>query len=309
MPAPSDLLERLRAGGKPALARALASIEAARLTAATLDLLDASWAAHGGRIIGLTGPPGVGKSSLAASLVIAWRDAGRTVGVVAIDPSSRRRGGALLGDRTRIDLDPEDQGVFVRSMAARSRLGGLADATFAAAVLMRALYDLVLIETVGVGQSETEIADLADTVVLAVQPGSGDILQYMKAGIVEVPDLLVVTKADLGPLAERTRLDLQAGMRLRTADAGGRHVPVVSLSAATGEGVGRLIDAVDEHGAWLAGEERHDRRRAAGAARWLELAVREEVGRRGYAKVAAGLADDAVSPFRRLAAASAGFAG
>ena len=121
-------------------------------------------------MIGLTGPPGVGKSTLVSALVRAWRARGRTVGVIAVDPSSRRTGGALLGDRTRIDVDPDDQGVFVRSMAARDRLGGLADLCAAATVLMRALYDVVLIETVGVGQSETEIADLADTVVFASSP-------------------------------------------------------------------------------------------------------------------------------------------
>ena len=149
-------------------------------------------------MIGLTGPPGVGKSTLVSAFVRAWRERGRTVGVIAVDPSSRRTRGALLGDRTRIDVDPDDQGVFVRSMAARDRLGGLADLCAAAMVLMRALYDVVLIETVGVGQSETEIAEIADTVVFAVQPGSGDSLQFMKAGIVEIPDIALVTKADLG---------------------------------------------------------------------------------------------------------------
>ena len=160
-------------------------------------------------MIGLTGPPGVGKSTLVSALVRAWRAQARTVGVIAVDPSSRRTGGALLGDRTRIDVDPEDQGVFVRSLAARERLGGLADLAAAAMVLMRAIYDIVLVETVGVGQSETEIAEIADTVVFAVQPGSGDSLQFMKAGIVEIPDVALVTKADLGAIAERAKRDLE----------------------------------------------------------------------------------------------------
>ena len=124
-------------------------------------------------VIGLTGPPGVGKSSLVSRLIEAYRARGRTVGVITVDPSSRRCGGALLGDRARIDVDPEDQGVFVRSMAARGRLGGLAALTPAAVVLMRAVYDQVIVETVGVGQSETEVAAVADTVVFCVQPGLG----------------------------------------------------------------------------------------------------------------------------------------
>ena len=161
--------------------------------------------------------PGVGKSSLCAALVAAWRKAGKTVGVIAVDPSSKSSGGALLGDRVRIVHDSTDEGSFVRSMAARDRLGGLADQTLAAMVVMRALFDRVLIETVGVGQSETDVAGVADTVVFCVQPGSGDSLQFMKAGIVEIPHLIVVTKADLGAAAERARADVAGALSLATA--------------------------------------------------------------------------------------------
>ena len=191
-------LDELRAGGKAALARCLSALETTpddpRLTA----LLDRAFAAPRGCVLGLTGPPGVGKSTLANAFLARLRARGETVAVIAVDPSSRRSGGALLGDRTRIATDPGDPGAFVRSMAARSRLGGLAELTFPATVLMRALFDWVLVETVGVGQSETEIADCADLVVLCVQPGAGDALQFMKAGVMEVPDLLLVTKGDLG---------------------------------------------------------------------------------------------------------------
>ena len=177
----------------------------------------------------LTGPPGVGKSTLASALVAACARGGETVGVIAVDPSSRRSGGALLGDRARIATDPETtRASFVRSMAARDRLGGLADLTLAAMVLMRALYDRVLVETVGVGQSETEVAGVADTVVFCVQPGSGDSLQFMKAGIVEIPDLVVVTKADLGAAAERARADVAGALSLATA---GDDWPVKALGA------------------------------------------------------------------------------
>ncbi len=165
------------------------------------------------QIVGVTGPPGGGKSSLLSRLVAEWRGRDRTVAVLAVDPSSRRSGGALLGDRARIEADPADRGVFIRSTAAGDRLGGLAPATRAAALALAAAFDVVVIETVGVGQSETEVADLADTVVVVVQPGSGDVLQFLKAGIMEVPDVLVVTKSDLGRVATRALADLRAAMR------------------------------------------------------------------------------------------------
>ena len=180
-------LAALRAGGKAALAAALAALEAAPEAAETLALLDAAYAAPGAHVVGITGPPGVGKSTLLGALIRAWRKAGRTVAVIAVDPSSRRSGGALLGDRMRLRTDPRDDGVFVRSMAARDRFGGLAALTHSAMVVMRALYDVVVIETVGVGQSETDVAGAADTVILCLQPGSGDSLQFMKSGIVEIP--------------------------------------------------------------------------------------------------------------------------
>ena len=133
--------------------------------------------------------------------------------MLAVDPSSRRSGGSLLGDRARIDFDPADRGVLIRSTAAGERLGGLARATRAAAQALAAAFDVVVIETVGVGQAETEIAEVADTVVVVVQPGSGDVLQFLKSGIMEIPDVLVVTKADLGQIAMRTRRDLSAALR------------------------------------------------------------------------------------------------
>jgi LAO/AO transport system kinase len=299
-------LSELRAGGKAALARALARAEAAPDDEATLALLDAAWAAPRGSVVGLTGPPGVGKSTLASAFVCAWRGRGRTVGVIAVDPSSRRTRGALLGDRTRIDVDPEDAGVFVRSMAARDRLGGLADLCAAATVLMRAIYDVVLVETVGVGQSETEVAELADTVVFAVQPGSGDSLQFMKAGIVEIPDLALVTKADLGGIAERAQRDLEGALGL-APDGRAWQPPVLLVSAGAGQGIEAALAAIDRHAASVA-PGLAERRAAQGRA-WLERWLREECGRRGAVKVQALLpgivADRGVSPFRWLARAVA----
>jgi LAO/AO transport system kinase len=198
----------------------------------------------GAHVIGVTGPPGVGKSSLISQLVAAWRRRGRSVAVLTVDPTSRRSGGALLGDRARIDVDPSDRGVFVRSTATSGRLGGLAAPTRAAASALAVAFDLVVIETVGVGQSETEVADAADTVAVVVQPGSGDVLQFLKAGIMEVPDVLVVAKADLGTVARRALADLRAA--LRSLDA--TDTAVVSVSSITPpSGIDELIDALERH--------------------------------------------------------------
>ena len=232
-PAVLNLLEN-RAGDAPGETAAL-------LEAVSPAALGGEAPAH---IVGITGPPGVGKSSLLSRLVEVWRAHGRTVSVLAVDPTSRRSGGALLADRARIDIDPADRGVFIRSTAAGDRLGGLAPATRAAASALAAAFDVVVIETVGVGQSETEVADVADTVAVVVQPGSGDVLQFLKAGIMEVPDVLVVTKADLGRTATRTVGDLQAALRaLGAGDAA-----VIATSAiAPPQGIAALVDALDAH--------------------------------------------------------------
>ncbi len=198
-------------------------------------------------MIGITGPPGAGKSTLLSALLHAWRGTAhdaepQTVAMLAVDPSSRRSGGSLLGDRARIEFDPADRGVFIRSTAAGERLGGLARATRAAAHALAAAFDVVVIETVGVGQAETEIADVADTVAVVVQPGSGDVLQFLKSGIMEIPDVLVVTKADLGQLATRTRRDLSAALR----SLGARSTPVLAVSSLPPpQGIEELVAALD----------------------------------------------------------------
>jgi LAO/AO transport system kinase len=195
-------------------------------------------------IVGVTGPPGSGKSSLLSRLVARWRADGRSVAVLAVDPTSRRSGGALLGDRARIDVDPADRQVFIRSTAAGNRLGGLAPATRAAVSALAAAFDVVVIETVGVGQSETEVADVADSVAVVVQPGSGDVLQFLKAGIMEVPDVLVVTKADLGRVATRALADLRAALR----SLGEPDTAVVAVSSVPpASGIDELVAALDAH--------------------------------------------------------------
>ena len=293
-------LDDLRAGGKPALAGALALLETAPDSDRVVDLLSAAYAAPRAHVVGMTGPPGVGKSTLMNALIRGWRGQGRTVGCIAVDPSSRRSGGALLGDRTRLSTDPEDQGVFVRSMAARDRLGGLAALTVSAMVLMRALYDMVLIETVGVGQSETDVAGVADSVLFCVQPGSGDSLQFMKAGIAEIPHIVVVTKADLGAPARRAKADVQGALSLAGTDDDWE-MPIHLVAATSGLGVGDLLAAIDGHAAWLAADGRLAVGRRAQAAAWLVEAVRERFGRDGLRRAGdLGLAADQ-SPFRRLA--------
>jgi LAO/AO transport system kinase len=197
-----------------------------------------------GHIIGVTGPPGVGKSSLLSRLVAEWRRRDRSVAVLAVDPSSRRSGGSLLGDRARIDADPRDGRLFIRSTAAGDRLGGLAPATRSAAAALAAAFDVVVIETVGVGQSELEVADVADTVAVVVQPASGDVLQFLKAGIMEVPDVLVLTKADLEGAARRALADLQAA--LSTLGAADTKLCAVS-SVPPPSGIAELADALEAH--------------------------------------------------------------
>ena len=271
-------------GGKRALAAALAALERNPDTGQSQRLLDEAWRHPIAHVVGITGPPGVGKSSLCAALVAAWRKDGKTVGVIAVDPSSKASGGALLGDRVRIVHDPGDEGSFVRSMAARDRLGGLADQTLAAMVVMRALFDRVLIETVGVGQSETDVAGVTDTVVFCVQPGSGDSLQFMKAGIVEIPHLIVVTKADLGAAAERARADVAGALSLAAA---GDEWPVkaLALSSRSGAGIDALVEALEAHRAYLSADNRLLVARHRQSEGWVAESLRERFGREGIARL------------------------
>ena len=257
-----------------------------------------------GQIIGVTGPPGVGKSSLLSRLTAAWRADGRSVAVLAVDPSSRRSGGALLGDRARIERAPGDDRVFIRSTAAGDRLGGLAPATRAAAAALAVAFDVVVIETVGVGQSETEVADVADGVAVVVQPGSGDVLQFLKSGIMEIPDVLVVTKSDLGRPAQRAQADLRAALR----SLGTTRTEVLLVSSmGPPSGIDALVAALDAHRAALdlPGRRLHGRRQAALADLAAELGERGVRALGGRRAAQRWLADqdpalDAASLARRL---------
>jgi LAO/AO transport system kinase len=245
------LAQRLLAGDKRALARAISLVE---------DDDPAGWELvrevfpHTGRaaIIGFTGPPGVGKSTLLSALTKLERERDQTVAVLSIDPSSPFTKGALLGDRIRLSDHFLDAGVFIRSMANRGALGGLSEATLQAALLMDASgRDVVLLETVGVGQAEVDIIDHADTVVLALMPGSGDSIQALKAGVMEIPDVIVVNKAD-HPLTDTMVREIRGILALGPQE--GWQVPIIKTEAVRNEGIEELAEKLAEHRAYIEAE-------------------------------------------------------
>jgi LAO/AO transport system kinase len=266
-------------GGKSAIARALALVETAEADPALAQLLDAAAASPRGDVLGLTGAPGVGKSTLTNVLIRQARATGQTVGVIAVDPSSQITGGALLGDRTRLRTDPDDTGVFVRSMAARDRLGGLSDHAVASIVLMRAVYDLVIVESVGVGQSEGDIASVADVILLLIQPGAGDSLQFMKAGIMELPDIVAVTKADMGDVARRAAADVAGALTL--SDASRNDTSIFTISAATGQGIADLTAALVALRQHLTANGARAMRRRSQSLQWLRDRITRRFGTEG----------------------------
>jgi LAO/AO transport system kinase len=297
----SALGARLRAGDRSAAPAALNLLEnrTQRDEAAALVAAAGEGAGH---VVGITGPPGAGKSTLLSALVREWRGRGLGVAVLAVDPSSKRSGGALLGDRARIEHDPADRDVFIRSMAAGERLGGLAPATRAAAQALAGAFDVVVIETVGVGQSETDVAEAADTVAVVVQPGSGDALQFLKAGIMEIPDVLVIAKADLGAVARRAEHDLRAAL----AALGARDTPVLLTAALPPvTGIAELADALAAHRAGLDLPARRAEARRLGAladfvAEHGERGLRALGGRRAARRWLAGQDGSAPELVRRL---------
>lgn len=298
-PQPPSLLTRLLSGDKGALARLISYAENSdprypTILRELLPRLGRAWR------IGITGPPGAGKSTLVNELTRELRRCERRVGVLAVDPSSPFTGGALLGDRIRMEERTIDTGVYIRSMASRGSHGGIARAAVDACdVIDAAGFEEVLLETVGVGQAEYDVVTAADTVLVVLCPGAGDGIQAMKAGILEVADVLVVNKADL-PGAERLVLDLEEAVHIRATGRGERaaeawEVPVVSCSAGTARGIDGVLAAVEQHRAWL-GSERKGRLRAekrlAHVRRVLHERLDEElfVGRGWRAEAATQLA-------------------
>jgi LAO/AO transport system kinase len=264
-----DLVERTRKADPRAVARLISLIEDASplLRAVTAALVPHAGAAV---VVGITGSPGVGKSTSTSALVSSYRALGKRVGVLAVDPSSPFSGGALLGDRIRMQEHATDPDVFIRSMASRGHLGGLAWATpQAVRVLDAAGCDVILVETVGVGQAEVEIASLADSTIVLLAPGMGDGIQAAKAGILEIADLLVVNKADRDG-AQATVRDLRAMLALGQRQPGAWRPPVLTTVASRGEGVDDVVAELERHRRWMAGKGELARRRQARASAEIE---------------------------------------
>jgi len=252
------------------------------------------------RVIGLTGAPGVGKSTVTGALIEQFRAAGQRVGVLAIDPSSPFSGGALLGDRIRMQQHATDKGVFIRSMASRGHLGGLAAATpQAVRVLDAAGYDIILIETVGVGQAEVAIASAADSVIVLLAPGMGDAVQAAKAGILETGDVFVVNKADKPDVQEVVR-DLRGMLAMGSWNAGWKP-PIVCTVGSSGEGMAEVVAALNAHWEWLNSSGELDRRRLARAREEIMAlalgALRSRLADRDVDSLAARVAAGALDPF------------
>jgi len=289
IPDPLALATAVRKGERAALASALNLLddqrEASRACATRfLTELHGGSSAAEGRLIGMTGPPGAGKSSLTAALIAVWRQRGLRVGVLAVDPSSPISGGALLGDRLRMKTSSEDDGVFVRSLACRGEFGGLSAEVWPMSLVMLAAFDVTLIETVGVGQREIDISRMCDTTCYVAQPGSGDSVQFLKAGILEVPHILVVNKEDMGAVARRTLSELGAAMNREHID-GHWQVPVLSASATHSTGIQALADAMERHHSLLHTQNLLDTRRQRYQAEWILKRLREEFGSFGLQRL------------------------
>jgi LAO/AO transport system kinase len=274
----APLAERLMAGETRALARAIRMVEDRDPGIAGL-LREVRERSGRARVVGVTGPPGSGKSTLCDQIIERWRASGHQVGVIAVDPSSPFTGGAILGDRVRMVRHTLDPGVFIRSMAARGHLGGLAAAAREAIRLIDASgRDRCLLETVGVGQSELEVMETADTTVVVTTPSSGDAVQIIKAGILEIADIFVVNKADL-PGASKVVRDLRELVRhnkVRTDWS----PPVITTSAQSGDGIDELVEAIDRHGASIAASGELERRRIARLRAEVEAIVIERAAAR-----------------------------
>ena len=286
------LLARARDGDKRALARLLTVVENEEPGAA--DAIRQLYPQTGqARVVGVTGPPGGGKSTLVNRLAGAYRESGERVAVVAVDPSSPFSGGALLGDRIRMQERALDDGLFIRSMASRGHSGGLARTTARVVNVLDAIgYGVVLVETVGVGQEEVEVIRVVDSVALVTVPGLGDDIQAIKAGVLEIADVLVVNKADR-PGADETARDLAQMLtlgKLRTA----WKPPIVRTVAATGENVPQLVDALEKHRAWAAESGERDRRRREAARGDIEDLLREALVRRLRERIGGERVDGAV---------------
>jgi len=259
-----QLVDRARRGDHRAVARLVTVVESGGALVRDVASALAPYAGHA-QVIGLTGSPGVGKSTTTTALVSAYRKEGKRVGVLAIDPSSPFSGGAILGDRVRMQEHALDPGVYIRSMSSRGHLGGLAATTpQAVRVLDGVGCDVILVETVGVGQAEVDIASLADTTLVLLAPGMGDGIQAVKAGILEIADVFVINKADRDG-ADHTMRDIRSMMALVTREPHEWRQPIVKTVAHKAEGLDELLEAIDKHRSWLDEHGELQRRRTARA--------------------------------------------
>jgi LAO/AO transport system kinase len=294
-------LDRARAGDVRALGRLISLVEdeSALVRIVIKELVTRT---GGARIIGLTGSPGVGKSTVTGALVGAFRAKGGRVAVLAVDPTSPFTGGALLGDRVRMQEHATDAAVFIRSMASRGHLGGLAASTpQAIRVLDAAGFGLIIVETVGVGQAEVAVASLADSVVVLLAPGMGDGIQAAKAGILEVADLFVVNKADK-PDSQQVVRDLRNMIALADRERGAWKPPIISTIAMKGEGIDELVSRLDEHWSWLSSSGNLEKRRQGRAREEITAlafaALRSRLAASGLDELARQVADGTLDPFQ-----------
>ena len=282
LPDPAALADAVAKGERSSLATALNLLDdrrpqARRLATRFLALLSQDRLSEAAHLIGITGPPGAGKSSLTSALIAVWRARGLRVGILAVDPSSPISGGALLGDRLRMIAGNGDDGVFIRSLACRGEFGGLSAEVWPMSLAMLVAFDIILIETVGVGQKEIDVSRMSDTTCFVAQPASGDSIQFLKAGIMEVPHVLVVNKADMGAPARKTMTELQMALK-RTQTDDEWPVPVLSVSATQGSGIEALAAKLEQHRSWLAQHGLLRQRRWRFQAEWTLKRLREEFG-------------------------------
>jgi LAO/AO transport system kinase len=284
------LAAAVRGGERQALATALNLLDdkrpgaRAQATALLARLQRHQDEAAQNHLIGITGPPGAGKSTLTAALIQVWRQRDLRVGVLAVDPSSPISGGALLGDRLRMKSAVDDDGLFIRSLACRGEFGGLSAEVLPMSQIMLSAFDITVVETVGVGQREIDVSAMCDTTCFVAQPGSGDSIQFLKAGILEVPDVLVVNKEDMGAVARRTLSELTAALGREQLE-GEWPVPVLSASASRGSGIDALADTLERHRHFLLQRGSMQSHRRHYQASWIVKRLREEFGSHGLARL------------------------